>query len=149
MARYGSETESDAVQMQRMLLWFRAQLPSHELGHWQFQRQPHATVLVNDESRFASIPVGGQVGGFGDALLVGSGSCIRCGKQFKLAHIGNHSLYPEEEQDRLSEEFPTLTTPAKIEEAKEWLRRDAERDGECWGDVPRVPDQSRSRVVLS
>lgn len=119
----------------RMLLWFEEQLPEHDIGLWQFSSQPHSTLLVNDETRWISDAVGSR-SGFGVAQLVGHGSCTRCGKEFVLGWWGNFGLYPDDEQEQLTQEYPTLTTLAVIEQAKRNIQSDALRDGKCWGGVP-------------
>lgn len=37
-------------------------------------------------------------------------------------------------------EWTDLSNGPAVAELKAYIRRQAERDGPCWGDVPRVPD---------
>lgn len=130
--------------MARMLLWFENQLPEHELGYWRFEEHPNPSCLLNEGTRSDwSMYYSEQSSA---SMLRGWAACVRCNKSFELERWGNFSLYPKSEDERLAVEFPTLTRAAKIGSAKDWLRKQALRDGKCWGNVPKVPSRAHYAV---
>lgn len=134
--------QTDQVKIQRMLKWFEASLPEHALGKWFFEIEPNRLPLV-DETEYLRM---GEYYGIG--IIVGTGSCVRCGQTFQLPQCGNYTIYAEAEQERLKEEYPTLVTEAVIAEAKEALQKDAERSGKCWGDIPKIDTEPRFYATL-
>lgn len=69
--------------------------------------------------------------------VTGYARCARCHHQFDIPNYGNFSTITEER------------IPAVVEEAKKWVRREAEQAGPCWGDVPRIPNREGWAVLDS
>lgn len=110
--------------LRRMLAAFEASLPSHEIGNWKIERQPDALTLENTDPertrRSTSTGVGWRI--------IGECECLRCGKRFEIPRIGNFHWGFEWKQER---------EDMLIMSARRWVTLSAERDGPCWGDVPR------------
>jgi hypothetical protein len=127
----------------RMLLWFEAQLPEHDVGGWVFEIEPKRIPLVDDRPKRRVHTSPGVAG-----LLVGHGTCSRCGMQFDLERCGNFGVWDDASQDRLARDCPSETHAGVIATAKEWIVRAAKRAGKCWGDVPQLEEKPRSVIVL-
>lgn len=129
---WGAVKTQDKIQ--RMLLAFEAGLPEHIIGKWVFAVQPHSYIVI-DESEVKRIGDQNLTSG----LLTGRGECLKCRQQFDNEPWGNYCVYPEQEQERLAIEYPTLTTAYKIDEMKKLIQSKAEKSGKCWCDVPKLP----------
>lgn len=120
------------TEITRMLLWFKAQLPPHEIGYWRFEFAPYPKLALNTDDR--SIPAAHVMG---NGMIVGYGACARCGKRIELERWANYSAYDNPE-----------SIAQGIERAQRAIRQKAEKAGECWGDVPRIPNPSPFVAVL-
>jgi hypothetical protein len=130
-----SVTDPEAVERyetRRMLLAFKASLPSHDLGEWHVWLKPH-TVTITDQRK--NMATGGPRVGLGHAEV--SCCCLRCGQYWStdngMSYSSNSWLWVA---DNSRESYDKV-----IEAAKDTLRKRAERDNPCWGDVPPVPDK--------
>lgn len=127
--------QTEQQKLQRMLKWFEGRLPEHEIGKWFFEIEPRRIPVMDETEvlRMSSNSYG---------LLVGYGSCIRCGLQFNLARWGNYSVHSPAEQEGLKEESPTLITEAIVLKAQQSIQQEAERSGKCWGEIPKIDEES-------
>jgi len=119
--------------IQRMLLWFEAQLPEHDMGEWLMEIRPHREIVLDETNTMRA----GGIKSYG--LLVGIGRCLRCRSEFIFDEPwGNYCVSDPSEQEQLAKEYPTLTTEYKIEEMKGLVQKKAQKSGKCWGDVPKI-----------
>ncbi len=119
------------IQIERMLLWFKSTLPKHALANFAFHVQPSRRLVLNEKENV------GYMESWHKGILVGDGSCSRCGCCFDLEKNGIwiHLVNGTAEE-----------VEAAIVEAKAKLQEYAERDSECWGDVPQLPNNQYTTV---
>lgn len=128
--------KASARKLDRMLLWFEASLPGHDIGGWFFEVEPDRRTLVDERPGTRIDPPNyGRTG-----ILAGYGECLRCGRRFDLPRCGNFSVHDDAEQERLARDHPSLTHAGLIATAKKWILKDAERAGKCWGGIPDAPE---------
>ena len=115
-------TDAEVYELRRVLAAFKADLPPHELGYWRITSQATEVVVEYDPApHYSYMPDLYE----GERVKIrGHAQCVRCGKRFEIPNIGNFTT----SEDRID---------TAIASAKEWVERIAERDGPCWGDVPR------------
>lgn len=113
--------QSDKDKLQRMLLWFEASLPEHEIGEWVFEVEPTRLPLVDEETGVTKIRDTFRTG-----VIVGHGTCIQCRCRFELERWGNYAVYPNCDHDEI------------LNKAKISIINTAKRSGKCWGNVPKM-----------
>ena len=114
----------NAAEMERMLLWFKAQLPPHDLAGWYIAKQPVPEV-IEDTTGYIRVPRSP-----GKWWIRGYALCGRCHRQFDIPGLGNATALDGDWIERT------------VEAMKKWVRRDAANAGPCWGDVPKPEDHS-------
>lgn len=106
------------AELDRMLLWFKAQLPPHDL-EWNLTAHPLGDPWVIEGYNGGA----GIMLGRGGIQVRGNGRCRRCGRAFEVTKFGNSIAFGEDDLPRV------------VEKMKMWVEREAEGDP-CWGDVP-------------
>lgn len=114
-------TNQEEAELRRVLAAFKADLPSHEVGHWLVEIEPHRLPVEDEQS---SIGARTRVG-FG--YVRAEARCVRCGLVFKST--GQHWVRAEGDH------------ASAVADAKEAVERIAARSGLCWGDVPWSPEK--------
>lgn len=110
----------------RMLLWFEEQLPRHDVSQWFIEAVPYRPSTQIENSTEMRVGYDGR--GDDSFMIEGYGVCARCRKRFPITQMGNARASDDSRIEPV------------VADMKAWVLRDAERDGACWGDVPRLPD---------
>jgi hypothetical protein len=105
-----------------MLLAFRASLPPHELRDWHIAAYPEPRAILVEGDALRVIGVGRTSDT--QMRIRGHVGCSRCARRFDIPAIGNAIAFGPEGVART------------VERMKEWVLREAQQEGPCWGDVP-------------